>query len=119
MVSCSLEGFACIHKMGRSQDAKPRPSDCHAQHVEPTFGIMSLRFCRGVYRLIILRASYSNGCVPLTPAVSVDDERVQDYLGYMTGIQFDRLYVKQKEELSLPKYRLLTEEQLKRVSVSP
>ena len=102
--------------MGRSQDAKPRPSDSHAQ---PRGTTMSLRFCRGVYRLIILRASYSNGCVPLTPAVSVDDERVQDYLGHMTGIQFDCLYVKQKEELSLPKYRLLTEEQLKRVSMAP
>ncbi len=49
------------------------------------------------------------------PEVSVEDRRVQDLLTRLTCVDFDRVFAAQQEPLTVPKYKLMTEEQLKQV----
>ena len=49
--------------------------------------------------------------------VSVDDSRVQDLLLRMTGMDLDRVFLARKEPLTLPQYKLMDAEQLKKVTV--
>ena len=50
------------------------------------------------------------------PSVSASDESVQQLLLRITGQDFERLYAARKQDLNLPQYRLLSEEQLREVS---
>ena len=47
--------------------------------------------------------------------VSVDDSRVQELLMRMTGMDLDRVFSSRKEPLTLPRYKLMDAEQLKKV----
>ena len=46
-----------------------------------------------------------------------DDERVQELILRMTGMDFDRVFAPRKEPLSLPKYKLMTLEELEKVGI--
>lgn len=48
--------------------------------------------------------------------VSVDDSRVQELLRRMTGMDLDRVFVSRREPLALPRYKLMNEQQLKKVT---
>lgn len=60
-------------------------------------------------------SSSSSSVAKISTAVGVEDERVQQILRRVTGMDFDRVFATQKEDLTLPRYRLLSEEQLKQV----
>ena len=45
----------------------------------------------------------------------VDDDRVQELLLRMTGMDLDRVFATRKEPLMTPHFRLMSEAQLKRV----
>lgn len=49
--------------------------------------------------------------------VSVDDSRVQELLMRMTGMDLDRVFLSRKEPLTLPRYKLMDAEQLKKVAL--
>ena len=49
--------------------------------------------------------------------VSVDDSRVQELLMRMTGMDLDRVFSSRKEPLTLPRYKLMDAEQLKKVTL--
>lgn len=66
-------------------------------------------------RLVLLRLSSTRAAVEASPAVGMEDERVQALLQRMTGVDFNRVYATRKEELTLPRYRLLSEKQLREV----
>jgi len=46
----------------------------------------------------------------------VDDSRVQELLRRMTGMDLDRVFVSRREPLALPRYKLMNEQQLKKVT---
>ena len=54
-------------------------------------------------------------CAAAAGQVEVTDPRVQELLGRMTGVDLDRVFAKRLEPLVLPRYRLLTQEQLDKV----
>lgn len=47
-----------------------------------------------------------------SPAVSFDDERVQELLKRMTGRDYDKIFAVRVEELEVPKYQLMSDDQL-------
>ena len=49
--------------------------------------------------------------------VDVDDSRVQELLMRMTGMDLDRVFLSRKEPLTLPRYKLMDAEQLKKVAL--
>ena len=49
--------------------------------------------------------------------VSVDDSRVKELLMRMTGMDLDRVFLSRKEPLTLPRYKLMDSEQLKKVAL--
>ena len=49
--------------------------------------------------------------------VSVDDSRVQELLMRMTGMDLDQVFLSRKEPLTLPRYKLMDAEQLKKVAL--
>ena len=53
----------------------------------------------------------SHGQVSVCP----DDSRVQELILRMTGMDFDKVFTPHREPLSLPKYKLMTLEELKKV----
>ena len=46
----------------------------------------------------------------------MDDSRVQKLLTRMTGMELDRVFVSRREPLALPRYKLMDEQQLKKVT---
>ena len=48
-------------------------------------------------------------------AVGFDDPKVQQHLTRITGLDFDKIFPSRKQDLSLPMYSLLTEQQLDKV----
>lgn len=52
-----------------------------------------------------------------SPAVSVGDERVQGLLSQLTGLDLDKVFSPRKEPLRPPTYKLMTLDELEKVSV--
>lgn len=52
-----------------------------------------------------------------SPAVTFDDERVQELLKRMTGRDYDKIFAIRVEELEVPKYQLMSDNQLQEVFV--
>lgn len=52
----------------------------------------------------------------LAPAVNVQDERVQNLLSQMTGLDLDKVFSPRREPLQPPTYKLMTLQQLDKVS---
>ena len=50
-----------------------------------------------------------------SPAVTFDDERVQELLKRMTGRDYDKIFAVRVEELEVPKYQLMSDDQLEEV----
>lgn len=50
-----------------------------------------------------------------TPAVNFDDEQVEELLKRMTGRDFDKIFAIRMEELEVPKYQLMSDDQLQEV----
>lgn len=50
-------------------------------------------------------------------AVTFDDERVQGLLKRMTGKDFDKIFAVRVEELEVPKYQLMSDDQLQEVFI--
>ena len=50
-----------------------------------------------------------------SPAVIFDDERVQELLKRMTGRDYDKIFAVRVEELEVPKYQLMSDDQLEEV----
>lgn len=48
--------------------------------------------------------------------VEPTDERVQELMLRMTGMDFDKVFAPRKEPLLLPKYKLMTLEELEKVA---
>ena len=53
-----------------------------------------------------------------SPSVTFDDERVQELLKKMTGRDFDKIFAMRVEDLEMPKYQLMTDEELKEVPIN-
>ena len=53
-----------------------------------------------------------------SPSVTFDDERVQELLKKMTGRDFDKIFAMRVEDLEIPKYQLMTDEELKEVPIN-
>ena len=53
-----------------------------------------------------------------SPAVHVQDERVQTLLSQLTGLDLDKVFTPRKEPLQLPTYKLMTMEELEKVKFS-
>ena len=53
--------------------------------------------------------------VETSPAVTFDDERVEELLKRMTGKDFDKIFAIRVEELEVPKYQLMSDDQLQEV----
>ena len=51
--------------------------------------------------------------------VSVEDERVQELLGRVNGMDMDVVFSPRKEPLVPPRYQLMTRDQLHKVSEPP
>lgn len=51
----------------------------------------------------------------VAPAVSVNDELVQELLSQLTGMEFDKVFSPRKEPLQPPAYRLVTMDDLEKV----
>lgn len=69
-------------------------------------------------RRLMSTATSTGSMERIAPAVSPSDERVQLLLQRVTRVDFERVYAIRKRELSLPRYRLLDEDQLRQVSYS-
>ena len=67
----------------------------------------------------LLAVHVSRGCATTaaqgSPAVTFDDEQVQELLKKMTGRDFDKIFAVRVEDLEIPKYQLMTDEELKEV----
>ena len=50
-----------------------------------------------------------------TPSVNFDDEHVEELLKRMTGRDFDKIFAIRMEELEVPKYQLMSDDQLQEV----
>ena len=50
-----------------------------------------------------------------TPAVTFDDEQVEELLKRITGRDFDKIFAIRVEELEVPKYQLMSDDQLQEV----
>lgn len=50
-----------------------------------------------------------------SPAVTFDDERVQELLKRMIGRDYDKIFAVRAEELEVPKYQLMSDDQLQEV----
>ena len=59
---------------------------------------------------------HCTGGVETSPAVTFDDERVEVLLKRMTGKDFDKIFAIRVEELEVPKYQLMSDDQLQEVS---
>ena len=58
---------------------------------------------------------YSTVGAESTPAVNFDDEQVEELLKGMTGKDFDKIFAIRMEELEVPKYQLMSDDQLQEV----
>ena len=67
-------------------------------------------------RVVLVSRAVRYYCSSSAPSVSASDESVQQLLLRMTGRDFERVYAARKQELNLPQYRLLSEDQLRQVS---
>lgn len=52
-----------------------------------------------------------------SPAVTFDEERVQELLQKMTGRDYDKIFAVRVEELEVPKYQLMSDDQLQEVYI--
>ena len=68
-------------------------------------------------KLLQLARPFTAEVPPVSLAVGFDDSRVQKHLQTMTGLEYDRVFPSRKQDLSLPMYNLLTEEELQQVSL--
>ena len=66
--------------------------------------------------LLLVRA-YGVVGAEASPAVTFDDERVQELLKRMTGRDYDKIFAIRVEELEVPKYQLMSDNQLLEVFV--
>ncbi len=94
-------------------------------------GTLNLRLCVTQWMFIVQKFSYCL-CVKTSTTyarctfcqmylclqfpVSSEDERVQDLLARMTGMDFEKVFAPKKEPLKLPKYKLMSMEELEEVS---
>jgi len=65
--------------------------------------------------------SLTRGCTTAatqaSPAVTFDDEEVQQLLKKMNRRDFDKIFAVRVEDLEVPKYQLMTDEELKEVPI--
>ena len=66
-------------------------------------------------KLIQLGRAFTSEGRPVSMTVGFNDSRVQKHLQAMTGLEFERVFRFRKQELSMPVYNLLTEEELQKV----
>ena len=71
------------------------------------------RFSR--YRWLSTRLLWARLQSSLVPAVSVDDERVQELLSQLTGLDLDKVFSPRQEPLQPPTYKLMTLNELEKV----
>jgi len=99
---------------------------CAAKWTEKcTRGVQQTRNLGSICRVHkLLAVSLTRACTTTaavaqgSPAVTFDDERVQELLKRMTGRDFDKIFAVRVEDLEIPKYQLMTDEELKEVLIT-
>ena len=66
------------------------------------------------FGLLFVRSYCSQG---VQSSVGFDDQRVQNYISLLNGRDFNKVFPLRKGEASLPKFKLMTREMVKKVSV--